>query len=165
MNTLGSHPGAISFRLSIMVILILIFILYFLFYFDDYKQDIESSSILQTKKIIDSSLAVVFATHAVNGDLDGLNEIEGGNPFEFLKQYQMLPTTYQGVLEQEPPEGLPPGWYYVVQNEHVVYVPRYLADKSYYAITLKYRDHNQSGRFESAADKFQNLLFQKKTQR
>jgi hypothetical protein len=41
MKTLGSHPGAINFRLSAMVILILLFIYVFLHYTDEAEQAIE----------------------------------------------------------------------------------------------------------------------------
>ena len=85
MNTLGSHPGAILFRLTLMVILIAILIMVFMSYLEDTERELERVSISQTKKIIDSSLAVVYSTYAVNHRLDELNDLEGGNPFEFCR--------------------------------------------------------------------------------
>jgi len=158
-KTLGSHPGAINFRFSVMVILILIFIVYFFFYFEDAKKEIERASILQTKKIIDSSLAVVFATYAVKGKLDDLQELDGANPFVFMAKYKLVPPAYQGEIDSEPSSVLAPGWYYLARSRSVVYKSRYIDTDSYFAIVLKYQDLNQSGRFEAAADKYQSLQF------
>ena len=76
MNTLGSHPGAIVFRLSIMIILIAILTSVFFSYLEDTEKELERSSIMQTKRVIDSSLAVVFASYAVGGRLYELHRIE-----------------------------------------------------------------------------------------
>ena len=163
-KTLGSHPGAINFRFSVMVILILAFIVYFFFYFEDAKKEIERASILQTKRIIDSSLAVVFATYAEKGKLDDLQELDGANPFVFMAKYKLVPPAYQGEIEHDMASDILPGWYYLRQRKMVVYVPRYLETKRYFEIVLRYTDSNQSGRFESAFDNFHNLQFIKKPQ-
>lgn len=159
MKTIGSHPGAILFRLGVMVIIILILIIVFLDYFDDTRLEVERASILQTKKIIDSSLAVVFATHAVNGRLDDLNELDGANPFEFLAEYRLVPPGYQGVIEQELSADLEPGWYYLRHRNRVAYKARFLDRDSYFRIVLTYDDLDQSGRFEARSDKFRSLQF------
>jgi hypothetical protein len=88
MNTIGSHPGAIVFRLGIMIILIAIMMAVFFSYLDDTERELERVSVLQTKKIIDSSLVVVFATYAVNNRLGELNDLDGGNPFVFLTRHR-----------------------------------------------------------------------------
>lgn len=157
MSAIGSHPGAILFRLSIMIILIAIMTTVFFSYIDATQRELERTSIIQTKKIIDSSLAVVFATYAVKGKLNELNDIDGGNPFIFLREYQILPPAYRGEIDHDVSKDLIPGWYYLRHHKRLVYVSRYLEVDYYYTIILNYEDVNQSDRFESTIDKFQNL--------
>jgi hypothetical protein len=164
MNTIGSHPGAIIFRLAVMLILILILILVFLSYIEDAQKGVERSSILQTKRIIDSSLAVVFAHYAVKGRLDDLNEINGGNPFVFLSEFEIAPPTYQGVIDTDLSVATPPGWYYLEHRRLVAYRARYIETDSYFAIVLNYEDKNHSGKFEAGIDLFKNLQFVKKAE-
>jgi len=161
MNTLGSHPGAILFRLSVMVILILILIVVFLSYAEDVQIETERASILQTKRIIDSSLAVVFASYAVKGRLDELDDLAETNPFELLGEYRLVPPGYHGSLGGELPDDLEPGWYYLQQRRRVAYRARFLDFDSYFKIALTYDDLNQSGSFESREDRFRSLQFVK----
>ncbi len=161
MNTLGSHPGAIVFRLSVMVIIILILIGVFLSYLDENQKQVERASILQTKRIIDSSLVVVFSTYAVKGRLNDLNQVHESNPFDILMEYQMLPPSYQGVIEHEVSPDLAPGWYYLKHRKRVVYKARFIEVDTYFAVLLDYQDTNGSGRFESSIDNFNNLRFVK----
>lgn len=161
MSTLGSHPGAIVFRLSIMLILIAMLVSVFFSYFEDTERELEHASILQTKKIIDSALAVVFATYAIKGRLNDLNDLNGGNPFVFLKEYAMLPPAYAGELDHDLSFEQAPGWYYLSHRGIVVYKSLFIESDSYFAIVLNYQDNNQSGLFEPAEDRFQNLQFVK----
>ena len=161
MNTLGSHPGAIIFRLSVMIILITIMMAVFFFYLEATEKKLEQTSILQTKKIIDSSLAIVFATYAVKGQLDKLNELEGGNPFVFLQEYGMLPTGYQGELDNDLSADQTPGWYFLTHRGQVAYKSRFIESDSYFAVVLNFEDRNQSGLFEPESDNFRNLQFVK----
>ena len=110
MKTLGSHPGAINFRLSAMVILILLFIYVFLHYTDEAEQAIELQSVEQTRRVIDSALFIVFATYATEGRLDQLADLEGGNPFEFLKEYLAHSIPYRGEIESHEMSGAESGW-------------------------------------------------------
>lgn len=159
MNTLGSHPGAILFRLSIMIILIAILIAVFFSYVGDTEKELERSSILQTKKIIDSSLAVVFATYAVRGRLNELNDLDGGNPFEFLREFEIQLPAYRGAIRHDLDDSLEPGWYYLAHRRRVAYKPYYLPENSYYEVVLSYDDVDASGRFDQGVDKFRNLGF------
>lgn len=159
MNTIGSHPGAILFRLGIMIILIAILVSVFFSYMEDAEREIERSSILQTKRIIDSSLAIVFANYAVKGRLSDLNRLDGGNPFVILEEYQLLPANYRGELDSELENDQTPGWYYLRQRKHAVYKSRFAGADRYYAIVLHYQDVDQSGRFEAEHDKFGSLQF------
>jgi len=162
MNTLGSHPGAIIFRLSVMMIIIAILVVIFFRYTDSTQKELERQSIMQTKRIIDSSLAVVFASYAVKGRLNELNQIEGANPFVFLKEYSLLPAAYRGETGQSELARLEPGWYYSKGNGNVVYIPRFLDDVEFYAVVLNYDDVNRSGQYEPGQDSFRNLQFIKK---
>ena len=157
MNTLGSHPGAIVFRLSSMVVLIAIVVVVFLSYVEDTEKALEQASILQTKKIIDSSLAVVFATYAVNHRLNELNELDGGNPFIFLEEYQMSPPAYVGEIDHELREDQEAGWYYLSHRRILVYKSLFSDADHYYKVVLDYQDNNQSGSFEHAIDKYKSL--------
>ena len=161
MNTLGSHPGAIVFRLSIMIILIVILVSIFFSYLDDTERAFERTSILQTKKIIDSSLVVVFATYAVNNRLNELNDLDGGNPFVHLAEYGMLPTAYVGEIDHDPGEDDKAGWHYLTHRRILVYKSLFSDADHYFKIVLNYEDDNQSGSFESASDKFRSLQFVK----
>ena len=161
MNTIGSHPGAILFRLGIMIVLIAIMVMVFLSYVDETEKELERRSILQTKRIIDSSLAVVFATYAVEGRLDDLNELDGGNPFVFMREYKILPAAYAGEIDSDPGPQLTPGWYYLSHRRIVIYKSYFTGFDSYFAVELNYEDNNQSGAFESRLDRFQNLTFVK----
>lgn len=159
MNTLGSHPGAIVFRLSLMVIVIAILMGIFFTYLEETEKEVERASILQTKKIIDSTLAVVFATYAVNGRLGELGELDGANPFNFLAEFSLLPKSYVGVLEDDDAADQAPGWYYLEHRGLVAYVPRFLDGRVYFRVELNYEDTDGSGRFDYGTDRFRNLNF------
>jgi hypothetical protein len=161
MKTIGSHPGANLFRLSIMCILIAIMMMVFFSYVEDAEKEFERISILQTKKIIDSSLTIVFASYAINSRLHELNDLNGANPFVFLKQYEMLPPAYVGELDHDLSADQAPGWYYLSHRRMVVYKPLFNEFDSYFSILLNYQDNNQSGSFEPAGDRFQSLRFVK----
>jgi len=161
MNTIGSHPGAILFRLSIMVVLIAIMVVVFFSYLENAQKELERTSILQTKKIIDSSLAVVFATYAVSGRLNELNQLAGGNPFEFLREYQILPAAYVGELERDPDADLESGWYYLSHRGVVVYKSFFINSNIFFSVVLNYEDIDQSGSFDANIDRFKNLQFRK----
>ena len=159
MNTIGSHPGAIFFRLSAMIILIAILMIVFLSYVDDTERTLERTSILQTKKIIDSSLALVFASYAVNGRLNELNQLDGANPFVFLQEYKILPPGYKGELDTDLSIDVDPGWYYLSHRGVVAYRPYFLDSDRYFSVHLDYEDVDQSGQFERGVDRFKNLYF------
>ncbi|MDH3220050.1 MAG: hypothetical protein OEO19_11020 [Gammaproteobacteria bacterium] len=159
MNTIGSHPGAILFRLSTMIILIAILMVVFFSYIEDTERALERASIAQTKRIIDSSLAVVFSSYAVSGRLDDLNDLAGGNPFVFLREFGLLPPGYVGAIDRDPAADLAPGWYYLRHRRQVFYKSGFSDADSYYAVVLNYQDVNQSGFFESSIDRFRNLQF------
>jgi hypothetical protein len=159
MKTIGSHPGANLFRLSIMCVLIASMMMVFFSYVDDAEKALERTSVLQTKTIINSALAVVFASYAINSRLHELNDLNGANPFVFLKEYAMLPPAYVGELDHDLSVDQEPGWYYLSHRGIVVYKPLFIESDSYFSIVLNYQDNNQSGLFEPAVDSFQNLRF------
>ena len=161
MKTLGSHPGAILFRLSIMIILIAILTVIFFSYVDDTEKELERTSIAQTEKIIDSALVLVFATYTTNNRLGELNELVGGNPFEFLQEFEIVPPAYQGVIDSDLNAGMNPGWYYLGHRGQVAYKPFYNDNERYYAVVLNYDDKNLSGRFEPGPDRFEGLVLER----
>jgi len=159
MKTIGSHPGAILFRMSVMVILIAIIIVVFLNYIDRVRENAERAAIIRTKGLIESTLAVVFATYAVEARLDELNELDGANPFDFLREYLALPGTYVGEVESGLGDQHGPGWYYLKRHRQVAYRARYLGDDFRFELKLSYVDANESGRFEPEIDRYQNINF------
>ena len=165
MSTLGSHPGAILFRLIMMIFLILIFMYVFLIYVEKAEKAIEIQSIEQTKRIIDGALVIAFATHATSGKLDELDQLDGGNPFELLKEYLMLPASYHGETEVSDPKTLPSGWHYDLNSGDILFVPFYLSEIQVFRIKLGYVDTNKNGSFEAADDEFRRLSLEKKQPR
>jgi hypothetical protein len=148
-----------------MVILIASFIAFFFTYTNKLAITTEKVSIQQTKNIINSSLAIVFASIAMKGDLDRLNELNGANPFGYMEEFNLVPNTYHGVVNGIDPTDLKPGWYFDSLNGKVVY-KSYIVEKVYaFSVVLDYRDINGSGRFESGADEYQRLYFQEIPQR
>lgn len=175
MKSIGSPPGANNFRLLLIVILVAALWMFFLDYTDGISVETENASIQQTKNIINSSLVLVFATYAVKGELDRLNELVGANPFIHLAEYNaelddanpfipfaqfnLMPVNYQGEIKVENLDEIDPGWYYNKGNKKIIY-KSYYADQIYiYSIVLDYKDVNGSGRFESTVDEFRRLHF------
>jgi len=159
MKTLGSHPGAILFRMSVMVILIVILIVAFLSYVRDAEKAIERSSIQQTRRIIDSSLVVVFSQYAITGRMDRLNELDGANPFSFLADLEIQFLGYQGELDFDLTSDLESGWYYLKHRKLVGYRAHYMGTDAYYQVQLFYEDRNQSGSFDYGIDRFGHFGF------
>lgn len=159
MKTLGSHPGAILFRLGVMIILIAILMVVFFSHVEDTEKALERTSILQTKKVIDSSLAVVFATYAVEGRLQELDRLDGSNPFEFLKEYKISVPSYVGVIDSDPDSSLDAGWYYLGHRGLVLYKSRFVDSDEYFTVVLAYDDMDGSGSFDAKSDRFRGLRF------
>jgi hypothetical protein len=159
MKSIGFPPGSNNFRLLMIVILVATLWVLFFYYTEQISIETEKASIQQTKNIINSTLAVVFATYAVKGELDGLNELNGGNPFIHLAEYKLTPTNYQGEIRAANLNEIDPGWYYEIVNKKVIY-KSYFDDRVYsFSIVLDYKDVNGSGQFESAVDDYQRLYF------
>ena len=164
MKQISTPPGALKFRLIAIVILILVFMLAFLSYTSGISTSLERTSVQQTKNIINSTLAVVFAIYTVKGELDRLNEVNGGNPFEYLERYSQIPVTYRGEIGDVSLEDSVPGWYYDRTKRLALYKPL-RDDKIYYfAIELDYRDVDGSGRFEAGIDEYRRLNFRQLAQ-
>jgi len=159
MKQISVPPGALKFRLVMTITLVIILILVFFNYTSRISVTLEKTSIQQTKNIINSTLMVVFANYAVKGELERLNELSGGNPFEHLENYNLLPATYRGDIGVDQSEDKTPGWYYDGANGLAIYKPLYDDKDYYFRIELDYRDVDGSGRFEPAVDQFGRLSF------
>jgi len=159
MKQIGVPPGAFSFRLVLIVILVTIFMLVFLSYANGISIAIEKTSIQQTKNIINSTLGVVFATYTVKGQLERLNEVDGGNPFQYLEIYSQIPATYRGEVDGDDLKDSAPGWYYDGANGQALYKTIYDDKVYYFTIVLDYRDVDNSGRFEAEIDEYRRLSF------
>lgn len=160
MRSIGFPPGSDNFRFLLIVIIVVALIVLFFDYTDKLAIATEKISIQQTKNIINSSLAVVFASYAMNGELDRLNELNGGNPFVYMADYNLVPGSYVGEVELGDIGDFKSGWYFDILSRKVIYKAFY-SDKIYYfALVLKFRDLNGSGRFESAWDEYQRLYFE-----
>jgi hypothetical protein len=159
MREIGTPPGALKFRLVAIIILVVIFMLAFLNYTNGISASFEKTSVQQTKNIINSTLAVVFATYTVKGELERLNDVGGGNPFDYLEKYSVVPTTYQGEVGVDNLMSSGPGWYYDRANGLALYKPFYDNQVYYFTIVLDYRDVDDSGRFEPGIDEYRRLSF------
>ena len=159
MKSVGSHPGAYSFRLILMVILITILVVKFFSYTDRISKNTESASVQQTTKVINSVLVVVFSSYAVNNKLSLLNELNGGNPFIYLANYNLSSVNYKGEIGDKEIETLSFGWYYDAINKVVIYKSNYEKSLRRFEISLDYDDINRSGEFEQSFDKFKSLRF------
>ena len=158
--TLASVPGALLFRTLLSILLILILIVVFFDYVDDTQRELERSSIAQTRRIVDSSLAVAFASYAVENRLDDLNELDGGNPFVLLRTYQVLPAAYRGEVDHDLDAEMSPGWYYLRHRRVVAYRTQFLDADRYFRLRLNYDDRDANGRFDHLEDEFRNLQFE-----
>jgi hypothetical protein len=143
-----------------MAILVASFVGTFFYYTDRLSKATEMMSIQQTRNIINSSLAVVFATYAVKGELDLLNDLNGGNPFTYMAEYNLVPESYKGVFKVEELGDLESGWYYDSVNGKVIYKTYYDEGLYFFSVVLDYRDVDGSGRYEPGADEYQRLYFQ-----
>ena len=158
MKTIGSYPGANKFRLLMIVIIVGALWSFFFNYTDQISIETEKASIRQTKNIINSSMAVVFATYAVGNQLDHLNELNGGNPFIYMAEYNLLPSTYRGEFKGGDLTDIESGWYYDKSQKKILYKPYYDGAVQYYSLVLEFRDMNNSGRYESKIDEFGRLF-------
>ena len=148
-----------------MTILVTSFIAFFLAYTDKLAITTEKVSIQQTKNIINSSLAVVFASFAVKGELDRLNELSGGNPFTYMAEYNLVPNNYKGIVHDHKLTDLESGWYYDSLNKKVIYKSSIDEQIYFFSVVLSYRDVDGSGRYDPGADEYQRLYFQEIPQR
>jgi hypothetical protein len=159
MKQISTPPGALKFRLVAIIILVIIFMMAFLNYTNGISASLEKTSVQQTKNIINSTLAVVFAIYTVEGELEGLNEVNGGNPFEYLERYSQVLATYRGEIDVDNLKVSVPGWYYDRANALAIYKPFYDDNLYHFTIVLDYRDVDGSGRFEPNVDEYQRLSF------
>jgi len=164
MKQIGTPPGALKFRLVAIIILVVIFMLAFLNYTNGISASFEKTSIRQTKNIINSTLVVVFANYTVRGELERLNEVNGGNPFEYLEKYSAVPATYRGEIGVDDLNDSVPGWYYDRANGLALYKSLYDDKFYYFAIELDYKDVDGSGRFDPGIDEYQRLSFRQQPQ-
>jgi len=159
MKQIGTPPGALKFRLVAIVILVIVFMLAFLNYTNGISIALEKTSIQQTKNIINSTLLVVFSSYTVKGELERLNEVDGGNPFEYLEKYSQVPATYRGEFDVDSLKDIVPGWYFDRMNGQTLYKALYDDQVYYFTIVLDYRDLDGSGRFEPGVDEYRRLNF------
>jgi len=159
MKQISTPPGALKFRLIAIIILVIIFMLAFLNYANGISASFEKTSIQQTKNIINSTLVVVFSTYTVKGELERLNEVNGGNPFEYLERFSQVPATYRGEIDDDKLEESEPGWYYDDLSGQAIYKSFYNDQIYYFTIVLEYRDVDESGKFEYGIDEYRRLSF------
>ena len=158
MKSIGIPPGSNNFRLLMIVVIAGALWLFFFNYTNQISIETEKVSVQQTKNIINSTMAVVFATYAVNNQLDRLNELNGGNPFIYLAEYNLLPGTYRGEIVGGDSSDIEPGWYYDKSQRKIFYKPYYDGKVEYYSLVLEFRDRNNSGQYESKIDEFGRLF-------
>ncbi|MCP4490776.1 MAG: hypothetical protein GY820_26205 [Gammaproteobacteria bacterium] len=164
MKYLSTHPGAVGFRFVLMIIIITALMGLFFVYNARLENVVEQASIQQTKNIIQSSLAVAFASYAVEGTLDKLNGLNRGNPFRHLEVLNMVPNNYVGEIEGEGSGLINAGWYFDLESGETLY--KTYSDKKVlrFIQLLDYRDVNNSGEYESGVDEYIRLYFKQLAQ-
>lgn len=114
----------VPFKLIVGSAILLLLALVLMNYLEKAHAVLEEQSVKQQKRVIESALVVVFATHAVEGRLHELHQLDGANPFEFLQQYSIAAGNYFG--QSELAADLSSGWYYDPKRGEVFFIPLYL---------------------------------------
>lgn len=163
MKSISTPPGAYKFRLPIIVTIIVVLMAVFLDYANTISIKTEQASIRQTSNVINSSLAIVFATFVVRGEQHRLNQLNGKNPFNYLSEYNLLPPNYQGEVDLTEKSEIEAGWYYDKQKKAVAFKSNYEDKVYYFTVVLDFVDKNGNGRFEQGTDVYRRLLFRELT--
>ncbi|MDH5354320.1 MAG: hypothetical protein OEY09_07745 [Gammaproteobacteria bacterium] len=158
MKSIGFPPGSNNFRLAVMVILIALLMVVFFYYLEGAERELERRSIQQTNRIINSSMMVVFSELAVRGELNLLNEYIGANPFESMREFNLVPPTYQGVVQSISLTGDRVGWFYLEAERLVVYKGIFEESVLYYSLTLSFDDLDGNEKFEQGKDVVRRLF-------
>ena len=132
----------------------------FLNYAEETQRVYEQNSIQQTRRIVDSTLAVVLASYAVKREMAALADIDGSDPFRLIREFDLVvPPSYQGAVEQRSLAALEPGWFYLAPLGLTCYKARFATGDRCFRLTLEYDDVDGSGRFDSGVDAYRNLRF------
>ncbi len=159
MKISSKHRKVTWLGVCIAIIITLILITFIQNQIEQKQGHFEEASLQQTTRVIDSALTLVFAQYAVKHRLNDLNQLDGANPFVFLQQYQLLPTPYHGVKNQDLTQDDAPGWYYLPHRQLTIYKPNHLDSDRSFRVVLGYQDLNQSQRYETNLDQYQYLKF------
>ena len=146
----------VPFKLIVGLALLMVLTITLMNYLERAHAVLEEQSVQQQKRVIDSVLVVMFATYAVDGRLQQLAELDGGNPFEWLKKYDLSATQYRGVFNAAQP-GDSNGWFYDSDAGQIFYRSLYLEYQPRYEVKVGYQDVNQNGRLDPGIDNLNTL--------
>lgn len=162
MPEIRSQPGARLFRTFSSLILILLLASLFLSRNEELSQTAEAVHVSQTVNEINTALAFVVYTLAVNKSLDRLVLLDSQNPFFYLALNQSIPRNYHGEVSSVD-DMKANGWYFLKPNGLVIYSSR--SSRYVYRLSFDYSDTNQSGAFEAESDKINSLQIVKASKR
>ena len=150
-----SPPGARLFRTFSALILIFLLAYLFLSENEELSQTAEDVHVRQTVNEINSALALVVYTLAVNKKLDRLVLLDNQNPFYYLALNQSIPVNYRGEVSSVH-EMKDVGWYFVKSDGLVIY--QSMSSTRYvYRLSFEFTDLNKSGSFDALSDKVNSL--------
>lgn len=148
----------IPFRLIAGSGLLLILVIVLMDYLEEAHRVLEIQSVEQQKRVINSALVVVFSTYAVERRLHELQQLDGANPFIFLRQFSITLNNYRG--EARPGPELATGWYYDESTGEIFFQPVYLQQAPRLKVIFDYVDLDANGKFEKGVDRVRSLRLQ-----
>jgi len=118
---------------------------------------------------IRSALGIRMALEAVNGGVEGLAQLAGGNPMALLDG-EKLPWNYMGELDTLSPEEIPEHhWYFDRQRRILVYRLMFSdgfttslegSPRIRFRLTLDYKDVDSDGVFDPERDYLKSIKFE-----
>lgn len=129
---ISTIPGAPLFRSVLSIVIILVCILYFLSYTEKLSENVEDIARQRVVIQINNALSMMLYDYTIKGKQFELSRYDGGNPFDVLALYGVVPEIYRGVLT-DLPNNPQPGWYYLENLKQVALVTQ-TGRSSYFAM-------------------------------
>jgi hypothetical protein len=156
MNQLTSIPVASRFRSILALIVFLASFTIFLLYTADVSKKVDRIARERVIKEINVALAMRLFESTIDGTLSELSKINKKNPFLVLKgKDYSVPKDYIGLVSAKVRPQVS-GWYYDMDQKNIFYWDG-SARLFQYQLQFRYRDVNNSGRYESSKDVIEKL--------
>ena len=141
--------------------MVVAFISWFLIAMSSLEKELEQVNFNKTVSEMNASLTLTFYQYVTKGELNNLQAFHHGNPFIFLAENNQLPANYQGIIHLDD-EMVKGGWYFNMMSRDAIYKPNSELKVSRLKLEFRYKDLNQSEKFEHVFDeiKFFKLVKQ-----